>query len=137
MSKPWSKLQREFYLLRADGLDVQLQCRSYRMNSQSGTTNCPRYWITLGKEIVWDYPRNFTETKHPDRADIKWYPYGNDIPDISNLIREYIDTPKQDIMSRFFENDHWGLINILRASDKRVGIRRLPDLKKNQKYSSK
>ena len=47
--KRWSKLQRDFYKLLADGLDLQLQCRVYRMNSQRGSTDIPRYWITLGK----------------------------------------------------------------------------------------
>ncbi|WP_445356219.1 hypothetical protein ACJJI5_10420 [Microbulbifer sp. EKSA008] len=130
MSKPWSKLQREFYLLRAEGLKFQLQCRSYRMDSQMGSTNCPRYWITLGKEIIWDYPKDFVGKTHPDRKPTEWYPYGTDIPDISNLIREYIDTPKDEIIKKVFENDCWGLINILRAADKRIGTRRLPELKK-------
>lgn len=130
MSKPWSKLQKEFYLIRAEGLKLQLQCRSYRMDSQMGSTNCPRYWITLGKEIIWDYPKDFVGKPHPDRKPSEWYPYGNDIPDISNLIREYIDTPKGEIMKKIFENDCWGLINILRAADKRIGTRRLPELKK-------
>jgi hypothetical protein len=29
---------------------------------------------------------------------------------------------------KVFENDHWGLIDILRAADKRIGIRRLNEL---------
>lgn len=33
-------------------------------------------------------------------------------------------------MSRVFEHDHCGLINILRAADRRIGLRRLPDLKR-------
>jgi hypothetical protein len=130
MSKPWSKLQKELYLLRARGLDFQLQCRVYRMNSQMGSTNCPRYWIILGKEIIWDYPKDFISKTHPNRARPRWYPYGTDIPDISNLIREYIDTPKNELISKKFEKDFWGLINILRAVDKRIGARRLPELKK-------
>ncbi|WP_444888236.1 SF0329 family protein [Microbulbifer sp. JMSA008] len=133
MGRPWSKLQKEFYLLRADGLDLQLHCRAYRMDSQMGSTDIPRYWITLGKEIIWDYPRDFIEKNHPKRVNTKWYPYGNDVPDISNLIREYIDTPKDELMSKNFQNDHWGLINIFRASDKRIGLRRLPELKRKTK----
>jgi len=46
------------------------------------------------------------------------------------LIREYIDTPKDEILSKVFENDYWGLINILRAADRRIGGRRLDWLKK-------
>ncbi|BBM00246.1 hypothetical protein [Microbulbifer sp. GL-2] len=130
MSKPWSKLQKEFYLLRAEGLKLQLQCRSYRMDSQMGSTNCPRYWITLGKDIIWDYPKYFVGKPHPERKPSEWYPYGTDIPDISNLIREYIDTFKDEIMNKVFENDYWGLVNILLAADKRIGTRCLSELKK-------
>ena len=130
MSRPWSKLQKEYYLLLAEGLDLQLHCRAYRMDSQRGSTNLPRYWITLEKEIIWDYPKDFVNKPYPQRTNIKWYPYGTDIPDISNLIREYIDTPKSEIFSKEFKNDYWGLTNILKASDKRIGTRRLPDLKK-------
>ena len=130
MSKPWSKLQKEFYLLRAEGLKLQLHCRAYRMGSQMGSTNCPRYWITLDKEIIWDYPKDFVGKSHPDRKPSEWYPYGTDVPDISNLIRGYIDTPKEEIIKKVFEADYWGLIDILRASDKRIGARRLPELKK-------
>jgi hypothetical protein len=57
------------------------------------------------------------------------YPYSDEISDISNLMREYIDTPKDQLMSRQFENDYWGLINILRAADKRIGQRQLKALK--------
>jgi len=114
--KRWSKLQRDFYKLLADGLDLQLQCRVYRMASQRGSTDIPRYWITLGKETIWDYPKNFIHKSHPNREETKWYPYGTDIPNISNLIREYIDTR--------------GLINIFRAADRRIGERRFNELKR-------
>jgi len=88
MSKPWCKLQKEYYLLVADGLKIQLQCRAYRMDSQMGSTNLPRYWVTLNKETIWDYPKQFVGHEHPSRAQTNWYPYTTDIPDISNLIRE-------------------------------------------------
>ena len=99
MSRPWSKLQKEYYLLLAEGLNLQLHCRAYRMDSQRGGTNLPRYWITLGKEVIWDYPKDFVNKLHPKRTNIKWYPYGTDIPDMSSLIREYIDTPKTELFS--------------------------------------
>lgn len=63
------------------------------------------------------------------------YPYYCDISFISNLIREYIDTPVSDILTRRFENDYWGLTDIFRAADKRIGKRRLEILRdsiKNQ-----
>ena len=33
-------------------------------------------------------------------------------------------------MNKHFENDYWGLINILKAADKRIGYRRLEILRK-------
>ncbi len=127
MSRPWSKLQKELYLIRAEGLNVQIHCAVYRMESKYGCTDLPRYWITLEKEIIWDYPKDFVGKLG------EGYPYSTSISYISQLIREYIDTPKEKLYGRIFENDYWGLTNILKASDRRIGVRRLPQLKKKIK----
>lgn len=66
-------------------------------------------------------------------APTKIYPYGNDISDIGELIREYIDTPKEELFAKHFDADEWGLANILKAADKRIGKRRLQILAKNKK----
>jgi hypothetical protein len=100
------------------------------MKSQRGRTDCPRYWITLDKEIIWDYPKDFIDLKHPQRKPGYCYPYGTDISNISSLFREYIDTPKEELLTKHFKKDHWGLINILRAMDRRIGTRRLSELKR-------
>ena len=128
MSKRWSKLQRDVAALWVDGLDLQLHCSAYRMNSQRGSTDIPRYWFTLNGEIIWDYPKDFSKA-HPGREPMGNYPYLTDVSAISTLIRTYIDTPKEEVMSTLFTEDQWGLINILRAADKRIGSRRLPELK--------
>jgi len=103
------------------------------MDSEYGSTDLPRYWVTLDKEVIFDYPKNFVTGEGTVRnlsgAD-KGYPYNTDITDITKLIREYIDTPKDELLTKVFHNDYWGLINILRAADKRIGVRRLPLLKK-------
>ena len=133
-SHPWSKLQRELYKLISDDIKFQIHCVAYPMDSVYGSTDLPRYWITLDRETIWDYPKQFaTEeggTKNLSSNFVKWYPYNTDISNISALIREYIDTPKEEIFSKVFENDHWGLINILRAADRRIGIRRLDALRR-------
>jgi hypothetical protein len=130
----WSKLQSALYRIVAPGIRFQLQCRVVRMNSANGGTNLPRYWITLGKETLWAYPDQFAlaggGTRRVDQAKIIWYPHQTDVSDISNLIREYIDTPVAELMSKRFEHDHWGLINILRAADRRIGQRQLPALRR-------
>ena len=131
--RPWSKLQRELYKLVSDSINFQIHCAAYPMNSQRGSTDLPRYWITLNKEIIWDYPKQFI-TKDGTVKNLAGfeagYPYSTNVSDISELIREYIDTPKDEILSKAFENDYWGLINILRAADRRIGERRLNELKK-------
>jgi len=133
--RPWSKLQKELYLIRAEGIRFQIHCRNYPFNGATHRTQVtlPRYWITLDKEIIWDYPRDFKKPPYSNdpgsRKKICAYPYFNEVSDISALIREYLDTPKDQLMSKHFENDHWGLINILRAADRRIGQRRLKALK--------
>ena len=137
--KRWSKLQKELYKLMTDEINFQIHCIAYPMRSQYGSTNLPRYYISLNKEILWDYPKDFVlkneETKN-DEDQHKTYPYYNDVSDISELIREYIDTPKDEIFSKHFENDKWGLINILKSADRRIGKRRLQDLAKKIKNKS-
>lgn len=134
--KRWSALQREIYKIIDEHINLQIHLSNYRMNSQYGSTDLPRYWITLDNEIIFDYPKQFVFTDENGsfiknlRGDRLYYPYQTDISEISNLIREYIDTPKEEVFSKHFENDHWSLINILKASDRRFGAKRLELLKK-------
>lgn len=123
----WSKLQKEIYNLIDERLNLQIHCTLYRMDTQRGnSTDLPRYWITLDKGIIFDYPKQFidkTENElHP-------YPYYNQISDISDLFREYIDTPIEELLDKTFSNDKWQLTEILKASDRRIGQRRLNALK--------
>lgn len=123
--KRWSKLQREIQKLIAEDLDFQIHCTMYRMKSQRGSTNIPRYWITCQGEVIFDYPKNFRNTSVSE-----YYPYDTDISTISDLIREYIDTPKEELLTKEFPRDDWGLIDILRSADRRVGFRRLEEIQK-------
>ena len=122
--KPWSKLQRELYKIIDKKIKFQIHCVAYRMDSRYGRTDLPRYWITLGNEILWDYPKDFIADETA-----QYYPHGTAISDISILLREYIDTPKEILFEKHFENDKWGLINILRSADRRIGKERLIELK--------
>ena len=132
--RPWSKLQRQLYLLFDPRLDLQIHCNVVRMNTRRGRTDLPRYWITLDGETLWDYPGQFVipggGTRRYDSPFIKGYPYQTDVPAISDLIREYIDTPAEEILTRIFAGDHWGLVNILRAADRRVGRRQWPRIRR-------
>jgi hypothetical protein len=123
MSHPWSALQSRIESLFDPALRASLQCRRYRMASQMGSTDVPRYWLTLDRETLWDYPRDFPTTDHN-----RPYPYVTDVSAISDLVRLYIDAPVGDIILGEFPSDVWGLTPLLRALDRRVGRRRWPIL---------
>ena len=116
----WSKLQKSLYLIVSDKVDFQIHCSIYRMKSQRGNTNLPRYWITIDNEIIFDYPKQFMNNKENQN-----YPYETQISDISECIREYIDCPVNFLLEKNFENDLWGLTDILKAVDKRFGKEKL------------
>ena len=116
----WSKLQKSLYLIVSDKVDFRIHCSVYRMKSQRGNTDLPRYWITIGKDIVIDYPKQFINNEKSTK-----YPYITQISDISDLIREYIDCPVALLPEKKFENDLWGLTDIFKAVDKRLGKERL------------
>lgn len=111
----WSKLQKQLYELIAPGIRFQIQCRVERYSKDS-RTKVPYYWITLGKETIWHYPKDF-----PHRS--AHFPHINDVSAISDLLRNYIDTPPGKLLTVSFANDLWGLTDILRAADRRIGSR--------------
>ena len=127
MSKRWSKLQSRLYNLMDPAIDFQLHCALYEMNSNDGYhgSKLPRYFITVDKEIIFDYPKNFDTTK---KYGFNSYPWDTDISEISNVIEEYIQCPESELFNDF-ENDKWGITDILRVCDRRIGKRRLNDLK--------
>lgn len=59
--KRWSSLQRELYQILDEKINFQIHLSMYRMQSQYGGTDMPRYWITLGDEIIFDYPKQFVD----------------------------------------------------------------------------
>lgn len=127
MPKRWSKLQRRLYTLIDPTLDFQIHCALYEMNSKYGYhgAKLPRYFITIDKRIVFDYPKDFIDQTEVYTAS---YPWNTDIGRLSHLIEEYIQRPESEILNPF-EDDHWGITDILRVCDKRVGKRRLIRMK--------
>jgi hypothetical protein len=115
--KRWSNLQKQLYLILDNKINLQIHCSVYRMNSQRGSTNLPRYWITLNREIIFDYPKISVSKED--------YPYTTEISDISELLREYLDSPKEQILAKNFGNDKYGITNLLKAADTRISINKL------------
>ena len=81
MSKRWSKLQKRLYNLIDSKIDFQIHCALYEMNSNDGyhSYKLPRYFITIDKEIVFDYPKDF-DTKKSYKSNV--YPWITDISEI-------------------------------------------------------
>lgn len=123
----WSKLQSRVYGVIDPKVKFQLHCALYEMNSNDGyhSYKLPRYFITIDKKIIFDYPKGFdTSGKYGFNS----YPWDTDISRISDVIEEYLQCPMADIMKPF-ENDKWGITDILRVCDRRIGKRRLLELK--------
>ena len=123
MGKRWSKLQSRLYNLMDEKAEFQIHCALYEMNSNDGYhgNKLPRYFITIGKDVVFDYPKQFdTMLKYGWNS----YPWDCDISDISDVIEAYIECPENELMQPFTD-DKWGITDILRACDRRIGKRRL------------
>lgn len=140
----WSKLQKQLYLIIDKDSKFQIHCSVYKTKSawnagqRSGISKkqeqIPRYWITIGdnKEIIWDFPNNFLDEEsmieYPcwnitdeDPNTIKnTYFWNENYTWVANLIREYLDTPRDQLLTKEFENDKYGLINVLRKYDRRI-----------------
>lgn len=122
MGKRWSKLQIRLYNLMEPAVDFQIHCALYEMNGLGPhAERRPRYFISIDKEIVFDYPKDVGMDKK--RA----YPWDKGVSKISDLIEEYIQRPKEMLFDDF-PNDEWGIIDIFLACDRRVGKKGLQNL---------
>jgi len=136
MARVWSKLQKDLYNLIDRRIKLQIHAVAYERESYYGRTpSSPRWWITLGKEIIWDYPKGFKKSiPHLPSADcLCLHCVGRSMEEpflsMSDLLREYVNTDIETIYEKPFEKDKWGLIPILMAADRRIGNRRLEELK--------
>lgn len=123
MSRRWSKLQSRVYNTVDPALNFQIHCALYEMNSNNGYhgSKLPRYWITIDKDIVFDYPKQFDTTYRYGRNS---YPWDTDISNISDSIEEYLQTPRNELLEQF-SNDKCKVTDILRVCDRRIGKRQL------------
>ena len=135
--RPFSKLKKNIESLFDEKLKMQFCCIAYPMRSQYGSTSIPRFYVKLGKEIIWDLPKDF---KYKE-IDIYQWSEGNDI---CNLVRDYIDTPLDKLLNKKFKEDTFKIIlqylwertqedvvleinlsHLLKAADRRLGKEKL------------
>ena len=130
MAKRWSKLKKEIETLFDSNLQLRLHCTDmYRVidvrwnNLGQGVSHqsLGNFRVLLGKEVLWCFPKDFM-------TDFDLWPKGAwsySVTDINKLIREYIDTPRVELLKRDFENDCFQLTNILLVADRRLSIKKL------------
>lgn len=122
--KHWSILQSALYRVIGPKIGFQIHCCAYDIGQ---CIPIPRFWVTIGKQIIWDFPKNFMDEND-------WYFY-DEAKRFSRLIKEYVDCPVNELLAHEF-NDRFKLIPILHVCDRRIGKRRLEQLLHNDEYST-
>lgn len=136
----WSKLQKQLYNIIDEDANFQIHCSIFKTKSawtagqkngiSKGREIIPRYWITINKDIIWDYPNNFLDYKSnvpikyyntDEQATIKFtYFFPDNYTWVSECIRYYLDTPKDKLLTQKYEKDNYGLTEIFRKYDRRI-----------------
>ncbi len=98
MSK-FSKLKKEIEKLFDQRLDMQFCCSAYPMRPKNGyaTRSIPRFYVKIGKDIIWDFPKDF----EVEPMSSEWCNRNG----ISALVREYIDTPVAELLEKEFKGE--------------------------------
>ena len=140
--KPFSKLKKVLGDLFEPKLKMEFCCFSYPIKAQYSNNAVPRFCLKLGKEVIWDFPKDF---KIKEEQFYMWA----DCNHISELVRDYIDTPLAELLNKEFENDkvdfasnnylenkdisvEYKLTALFKAGDRRLGKEALYKWAKNQ-----
>ena len=128
----WSKLQKQLYKIMDPTVNFQMHCSVFKTKSawnagqKAGISkkkeSIPHYWITVNKEIIWDYPNMFLdkESQNDDFTIKDTYFFYNNYTWVSEVIRDYINVPREKIETYIDERDKYGLIDALRKYDRRI-----------------
>jgi len=70
----------------------------------------------LDGETIWDAPKDLSRDLAAGAE--------NDVaPQITALLRDYLETSRDNLLAQSFARDRWGLMPILKVADRRVGKR--------------
>jgi hypothetical protein len=95
--RPFSKIKKNIDSFFDEKLNMEMCCLSYPIRSQYGSSSIPRFYLKLGKEYIWDFPKDFEIKKH-------FHEWVNEVH-ISELVRDYIDEPVDKLLRKEFEKD--------------------------------
>ncbi|MCO6430639.1 MAG: hypothetical protein J5J00_07235 [Deltaproteobacteria bacterium] len=118
----WSQLKKRIEELFDPELSLSVFCTVQRGPSNS----IGRIWFKCSKEVVWDEPRNVSKRVSAGETN-------DDVSTMTSIMREYLALPREEIFTFNSPLDSWGLVEMLKAADRRIGKRRLTDLKANTK----
>ena len=124
MPRRWSKLQHRLHEILDPNIRLQFHCAVYRIPGHVDTV-CPRYFLMLNGEIIWDWPKDYSGDLSYEEM---YLVYRSSASDLSDLIAEYLNAERKTALSL---NDGWGILDILKASDRRIGRRQWDDLLEN------
>ena len=96
--KLFSKIKKQIENLFEPELRMQFCCIAYPMRTQWANNHIPRFYVKLDDKIIWDFPKDFAVKK------IHWS-YWSRTNGIIKLVRDYIDTPVNDLLTKNFENE--------------------------------
>jgi hypothetical protein len=132
--RPFTKLKKQIENLFLPELNMKIYCLSHPIRSQRGNSSIPRFYIKMGTEIVWDFPKDFTIRNFEFQL---W----KDRVEIPDLIRKYIDSPIAELPEKRFVDDFFGwkekfdpksglpfkmgLTDAFKAADRRIGNEKL------------
>lgn len=129
--RPFSKLKKQIENLFVPELNMEFCCSAYPTRAQFANNHVVRFYVKIGKEIIWDFPKDFPELK--EHTFHTW----SGLNFISELVRDYIDAPLEGILEKEFQKEkenlsHVGvpdidyrLTEIFKAADRRIGKKKL------------
>lgn len=124
MPRRWSKLQRRIYEIFEPSIHLQFHCAVYRISGHVNTV-CPRYFLMLNGEIIWDWPRDYMRDLSYEEM---YLICRQSASDISNLAASYLNADRKTALVL---RDGWGILDIFRAADRRLGYRQWNALQEN------
>lgn len=136
----WSKLQKQLYKIMDPTVNFQMHCSVFKTKSawnagqkvgiSKKKESIPHYWITVNNETVWDFPNNYIDNDSlVDGFTLKeTYFYPNNYNWVADVLRNYINTPKENLLTIEFENDKFGLVDVLRKYDRRISKNKRKDM---------
>lgn len=120
---PWTKLERRLRDLPDPALDLRFRFTAYRyeviQTPWAGELAC-KFWITQGKSTLWSVPRD----RHVGDGGKGIDYFGRRSPGwLVEIAAAYLDLPRDALIDWTPDWPGWGLVDILKACDRRIGRR--------------